>query len=82
MKVNLQVCQSKGKRLSLSLQVLVRRWRAALLTRPSEVTPSSGLLATELVSEVLPVGEESMSRMEERRGGGEEERSPTRRGKT
>lgn len=55
--MNLQCCVSKGKRKSESLQVLMRRWRAALVTHPSEETPSSGLLETELVSEALRGGE-------------------------
>lgn len=57
MKVNWQRCVSKGKWASESLQVLMRRWRAAFVTHPSEVTPSSGLLETELVSEALRGGE-------------------------
>lgn len=60
MKVNLQVCSSKGNRLSESLQVLMRRWRAALLTRPLKLMPTRGLLEMELVSEVLRGGEEIM----------------------
>lgn len=53
MKVKLQRCVSKGKRLSESLQVLMRRWRATFFTHPSEETASSGLLEIELVSEAL-----------------------------
>lgn len=48
-----QRCMSKGKSLRLSLQVLVRRWRAARITRPSERMVSRGAGKILLLSEAL-----------------------------